>query len=353
MMKAVTVGSATVDIIAAVRSDDIERMTLHNVTASFLLLEPGRKVDAEAITTHTGGGAVNAAVSLARQGFEVAALVKLGRDLNAEKILERFDEEGISRRLVSRHASELTAVSVMISSHERNAAIFTHRGANGFLMDADVPPAAFEGAALVYVTNLSNDSAERFPDIVARAKAAGAFVTANPGILQLTRRTAAFFDSLGQVDLFICNFQEARALLPALVDRTGWEKKASARSPGIGPTLAIEGFKLSLGEYAERLQGLGPRYIGVTNGADGAYVFDGTVLHHQPALPVEVMGTAGAGDAFASTLAGALVRDLGIERAAHLAAVNAASVVGQIDAQSGLLRQEALLAWAGVELTVA
>ncbi|HAE02725.1 MAG TPA: carbohydrate kinase family protein, partial [Rhodospirillaceae bacterium] len=61
-LKAITVGSATVDIIATVASDDIERMTLHNSTTSFLLLEPGRKVDASSVITQTGGGAVNAAV---------------------------------------------------------------------------------------------------------------------------------------------------------------------------------------------------------------------------------------------------------------------------------------------------
>jgi len=68
-MKAITVGSATIDVIATVDDADIERMTLHNVTASFLLLEPGRKVDARSVITQTGGGAVNAAVALRRLGY--------------------------------------------------------------------------------------------------------------------------------------------------------------------------------------------------------------------------------------------------------------------------------------------
>lgn len=347
-MKAITVGSATIDVIASIRDDDIERMTLHNVTESFLLLAPGHKVDAESISTHIGGGAVNAAVSLVRQGFDVSALVKVGNDLNARKLLERFAEEGISTELVRQHDQESTAVSVLISSHDRNAAIFTHRGANGYLLEDDIKKSAFEDAGLVYVTNLSNDSADRFPSIVRNAKAAGAFVAVNPGIRQLTSKTEALFDHMENINLFQCNFEEARALVPALVHRTGWEKKGSTRQSdqvlhGI-PTLAIEGFTLEIDDFAKRIHALGVDIVGITNGSDGAYISvvrDGDIgnatLHIQPVVNTTVKGTVGAGDAFASTLAGCLSRGMDVASAANLAARNAASVVAALDAQSGLM----------------
>lgn len=343
-MKAITVGSATVDVIATVPSADIERMTLQNRHTSFLLLEPGKKVDARSVVRQTGGGAVNAAVSLSRQGFQVAALVKLGSDPDAETILSRLREEGIDTGLVRHSATETTAVSVMIASHDRNAAIFTHRGANRTLEDADVPAEAFTGADLVYVTNLSNASVERFPDILARAKAAGAFVAVNPGILQLTRRTTDFFDNLRNADLFTCNFDEARALVPTLVDRMGWDRRhVQSQDQGPLPELAIEGFHLPLEDYFKRVHTHGPRFVAVTMGGDGAYLSDAqNGIHFEPTLKVEVVGTAGAGDAFASTLAGSLVRGLPIADAARLAARNAASVVSFIDTQTGLLRLDAL-----------
>ena len=356
-LKAITVGSATVDIIATVASDDIERMTLHNSTTSFLLLEPGRKVDASSVITQTGGGAVNAAVSLARLGLDVSALVKLGEDHNAEKIIDRLSQEGIGTNLVrtcrgdgpDEAGGETTAVSVMIASHDRNAAIFTHRGANGFLTEADVAPQAFAGADLVYVTNLSNDSANRFPSIVSHAKAAGAFVAVNPGIRQLTRKTDPFFDSLRHVDLLVCNYEEARALVPALVNRTGWERQSAPLLEGeTGPCLEIEGFRLSLADYTRRLMDLGPRYVAVTHGANGSYLADDTGLHHQSAIQTQVLGTVGAGDAFASTLAAALVRGEDSARATLLAAHNAASVVRHVDAQGGLMTLDALKKAAGL-----
>lgn len=346
-MKAITVGSATLDIIATIANDDIEQMTLTNQTTSFLLMEPGRKVDAQGVTTHTGGGAVNAAVSLSRQGLDVSALVKVGKDLNAMKLKERFEEENISMALICEDADQATAVSLLIASHDRNAAIFTHRGANGFLTDDDVPVEAFSGANLVYVTNLSNDSANRFPAIVAHAKTNGAFVCANPGIRQLTSKTEPFFESLPNIDLFICNFHEARSLVPKLVDRTGWERGATCKPGLYEPCLSIEGFELTLQDYAARMHSLGPGFVGITDGGNGAYLSHKGKLHFQPVVEVEVQGTTGAGDAFASTLAGSLVMGETPERALALAAHNAASVVSFVDAQTGLLDRTTLAKRAG------
>jgi len=340
--KAITVGSAVVDIIANVADDDIEKMTLHNSTTSFLLMEPGRKLDAQSIVTHTGGGAVNAAVSLSRQGYNVSALIKVGKDVNADKLLNRFKEEGISTDEVAVHESELTAISVIISSHGHNAAIFTHRGANGFLEDEDVSAENFAGADLVYVTNLSNNSVSRFPKIVALAREAGAFVAVTPGILQLTNHTKEFFDNLLNVDLFVCNFKEAETLVPHLLERTGLEKSEAPEMPDENALLDHNGFRLGVGKYCDRLHQLGPQFIAVTNGEDGAFLSARGVLIHQPVILAQIAGTTGAGDSFASTLAGSLVQGNSPEKSMHFAALNAASVVGFSDAQTGLLSESEL-----------
>ncbi len=172
-MKALTIGGAMIDTIAIIESDRIERMSMLNAESSFLLLEEGRKTEALEVSTHCGGGAANAAVALARLGFEVAALVKLGRDERADLILARFKQEGIDTRWVVPDARAPTGASVLVSSHERNAAVFTFRGANTLLEPGDLKEAAF-AVDLVYVANLSNQSADCYPGIIAQAKAHGA-----------------------------------------------------------------------------------------------------------------------------------------------------------------------------------
>ena len=74
----------------------------------------------------------------------------------------------------------------------------------------------------------------------------------------------------------------------------------------------------------------------------GAYLAHGGRLYHVSTIEVEVAGTAGAGDAFSSTFATFIARGEGREDALKAATLNAASVVGHIDTQTGLMRLEAM-----------
>jgi ribokinase len=87
IMKVLTIGGATIDTIAIIADNRIERMAMFNADTSFLLLEEGRKTEALDISTHVGGGAVNAAVAMARLGLDVSTLVKLGTDQRADMVL--------------------------------------------------------------------------------------------------------------------------------------------------------------------------------------------------------------------------------------------------------------------------
>jgi ribokinase len=89
---------------------------------------------------------------------------------------------------------------VLVSSHERNAAVFTFRGANTLLEPGDLRDEAF-AVDLVYVSSLSNRSADCYPLIIEKAKASGALVAVNPGVRQLSARGGAFQDCLPQVDI--------------------------------------------------------------------------------------------------------------------------------------------------------
>src|SRR4029078_13403701 len=136
-MKALCIGGAMIDTIAIIESDHIERMSMLNAEASFLLLEEGRKTEAIEVSTHCGGGAVNTAVAMARLGLDVATLVVLGRDARADLILGRLAAEGVSAPWIVPGGKEPTGASVLISSHDRNAAVFTFRGANTLLEPQD------------------------------------------------------------------------------------------------------------------------------------------------------------------------------------------------------------------------
>lgn len=341
-MKALTIGSAMIDTIAIIESSRIERMTMLNAETSFLLLAEGHKTEALEISTHTGGGAINAAVAMARLGLDVSTLAKLGRDQRAETILARLMQAGVSTRWIGRDERAATGAAVMISSHERNAAIFTFRGANTLLEDGDLKPDAFE-VDLVHASSLSNRSADRLPRIIAEAKRTGAFLSTNPGIRQLSSRGVALQDALGGIDLLVVNKIEASALVPMIAGKIGeGGPPLGADSEEPPSSLARQGltgggYHLGLRSFFTALRDAGARYVLVTDGAAGSFLADRDLIRFCPAAPATVAGTAGAGDAYAATLATFLAQGRAPEDAMRAAALNAASVVGCIDTQSGLL----------------
>lgn len=359
-MKVLTVGGATVDTIAIIDSHRIERMTMLNADSSFLLLEEGRKTEALEISTHAGGGGVNTAVAMARLGLDVAALVKLGRDERAETVLARLMQEGVSTRWVVRDGRAPTGASVLISSHDRNAAVFTFRGANTLLEPQDLRPEAF-AVDLVYIASLSSESADRFPEIIAAASQSGAHIATNPGIRQLSARGGALIDCLSHVDVMSVNRIEAEALVPRLVARFGEGRQplGSGRGEAL-PALAERGlagggFEIGLADFFKGLARLGCDRVLLTDGKAGAYAgADGEVLFCS-AIETEVAGTAGAGDAFSSTFAALAVDGVSTDKALIAATVNAAAVVGHVDTQTGLLdrpRLEQRIAEVGDRLPV-
>ncbi|MGI9406511.1 MAG: carbohydrate kinase family protein [Hyphomicrobiaceae bacterium] len=345
-MKVLTVGGAMVDTIAIIESDRIERMTMRNADTDFLLLEEGRKIETSDISGHVGGGAVNAAVSLARAGHDVSTLLKLGTDARAETVLARLADEGVSTRWVIRDDRAPTGASVLIASHERNAAIFTFRGANTLLEPADLNEAAF-GVDLVYISSLSNDSADRFPELIKRANDNGATVATNPGTRQLSARGGAFFEALDNIDILCINASEADVLVPSLVPRCGEGGPMFPCEDGVPPRLMTRGFSgggfdMSLPRLICELRSAGVDNVVITDGMHGAFLATADELLWCPVLKTKVVGTAGAGDAFASTLAGQLATKVEPGLALQAAACNAASVVGAIDTQTGLLKKAAL-----------
>lgn len=347
-MKALALGGATVDIIASVADHEVERMTMHNAITSFLLLEEGKKIDAQSVEGHIGGGAVNASVSMARLGLDIACRVKIAQDREGAMVRERLEQEGVDTRWVIDNATLRTGCAVMVSAHVRNPTIFVARGANTQLREEEITPDLFAGRDLTYVTGLSGDSADCFPKIVRLAKEAGSLVVANPGIRQLSSRTQPFWDSLPFIDVLVMNEVEAGQLVPFLAAKSGPVGEDEGMDFGgdapelLQKGLSMGGMTMPLDVYMARMMALGPQKVLVTNGKDGAYLGTPEAFYYCPTVETPVLGTAGAGDAFASTFAAMTAQGEDAETALRAAAVNAASVVAVSDTQSGLLSRAAI-----------
>ena len=316
-----------------------------NADSSFLLLEEGRKTEALEISTHVGGGAVNAAVAMARLGLDVATPRQARQGCARRDGAGAPDEEGVSTRWAMRDGRAPTGASVLVSSHDRNAAIFTFRGANTLLEEADLRKEAF-AADVVYVSSLSNESADAFPAIVERAKAQGALVATNPRVRQLSSRGGAFQETLEQIDILAVNRSEADVLVPGLVARFGEGGKALGLKPGEQlPRLAARGFaggghEMSLVGFFAALRQLGPRYVVVTDGRHGAFLGTQDAIMYCPCWRRRLRERRAPAMPSTPRLPPMWPWAGPPEEALRAAAVNAASVVGHVDTQTGLLSRE-------------
>ena len=136
---------------------------------------------------------------------------------------------------------------------------------------------------------------------------------------------------IGKVDLLAVNLEEALAAAGLASGHSADVSRARARGADT---------ELLARKAAERIISARPEMIvSITAGAAGSWVGGGDELRHQPALPVEVAGTSGAGDAhFAGLLAGLSAGlDLG-ESQALAALMGAASVTSPHTIHPGVTR---------------
>ena len=192
------------------------------------------------------------------------------------------------------------------------------------------------------MASLSNESAECFPEIIGKANAAGALVTANPGPRQLAARGRAFEDCLGKIDILSINLSEAEVLLPSLIARFG-EGGPKSKATDL-PRLAERGlnggggFRMSLRAFmaAVLLDGA------ALSAADRRHRRRLSRDHGRSAVLPRAQG-AGRRHRRRRRRLHLDVRDLHRARqqarndALHAATVNAASVVSYVDTQTGLL----------------
>ena len=134
-------------------------------------------------------------------------------------------------------------------------------------------------------------------------------------------------------------------LVPGLVARFGEAGRRLPLEPGEKPPRLLRGafgggHDMSLPAFFAAMRQTGPPFVLVTDGRHGAFLGTREAIHFCPVRETKVAGTAGAGDAFNATFAAYIALGSKPEDALRAAAINAASVVGHVDTQTGLLSRE-------------
>ncbi len=305
-LRTLSIGGATYDLFLTMGKELTEK-------DHAICLETGSKLKVDQVIETCGGGACNTAVGLSRLGLNTSFCGIVGSDQWGEKLLETMKKEHVDVAPVTIVESETSSFSIVLRLASGERTILYSPGVNEHLHDSTFDLDAMSRVEAVYLNHLHETSCMIEDDIVTKVlKHPELLLAWNPGGCQID----AGMDAPQKKELL-----EATTLL--LVNKEEALKFTKTES---------------IGDALKKLIDAGVKNICITDGSRGVTASDGTHTYHCPVLKnVKVLDTTGAGDAFGTAALWAIATGRGLQIAMISGTLNAASVVGSIGAQAGLL----------------
>ncbi len=258
------------------------------------------------------GNSANAAVATSRLGLKSALITNQGNDEVGLKNLEALRKEGVSTDFVVSHDGIVSNYHYVLWFEAERTILIKHEKYPYQLPEIDNPN-------WIYLSSLGEHGIE-FQDKIAESLIEHPEINLafQPGTFQIKLGHEKLKGLYKRSKIFFCNKEESQIILGT----TESDPK----------------------ELMHGLKKLGPEIIILTDGPLGAYAFDGINAWFIPPYPdpKPPYERTGAGDAFSSTITGALALGKTLEEALLWGPINSMSVVQKIGAQEGLLNREQL-----------
>lgn len=300
----ISVGSATLDLFLKSSQFEVRK---NDEDTPDLCLSYGSKIDVDDFAMQSGGGGTNTAVGFSRLGLRAAVIAEIGKDMAAQSILLELAKEKVDTSLIIQEADERTAISALLVSSEGGRSAVTARGAASMLTLSDVDLEKLH-AHWMHLSSIGNN--RLLKALASHCKKQRIRFSWNPGGAELSSIVDGELH-LHEVypTVFCVNKEEAQRIIDA-----GYEIETA------GETVII------------------------TDGKNGGRYFENKEWHTYKPLPVKPVQETGAGDAFICGVAAAYIYDRRTAEAIEWGKKNAASVVKQMGAKTGLLYQKDLVA---------
>lgn len=313
-----TIGSLTEDIVFFTPDGLLLDNKKDLLRQKLLAFEYGAKVNIKNYGHYFGGGASNTAVNLVKAGFRVSCLAQAGSDERGSRIIKNLKSFKVNTNNIIVDEKNDSGFSFILSNNQ-DRIIFVYRGSNDFLKIEKKHGELIKNHKWVYLTSLPDNYLSSLKNIFAFKNK----IAWNPGLNQLSGGVKKIGQFLKKTDIFMVNKDEALELVKNSSD---YSSKSNSFLNNIFNLIKI-------------LKNFGPEKIILTDGVRGAYFYDGKYFYHQAIIKGQKMvDTTGVGDAFNSTVVGALEKFSGdYKRAMLLGVKNTASVVSKSGAQNGLL----------------
>ena len=300
MFDVVSVGSATVDVFAHTDKKFVKKKEYHFPVGSKILVH---KIDMA-----TGGGGTNTAVCFARLGLKTAFIGKIGCCDNSNWILDQLKSEKIDTSLMVISKKGQAGYSMIIDAEKTDRTIFVYKGLNEEFKFKDINLKKMK-TKWMYLCAFTDKSFDESKKLARWAHKQGIKIAFNPSCYISSKGYKYLKGIIDVTDILVLNEDEASDIVK-----------------GKGPQ-----------QLAKNLHELGPSIVVVTCAKKGAWAFDGECFYHTHAKNKKIVETTGAGDAFASTFVGALIKGKSVKNAMDIAQKNATSVIANVGAKNILL----------------
>jgi ribokinase len=270
----------------------------------------GETVLGREFQTHPGGKGANQAVAVARLGYPVQIIGKVGSDAFGKQLSDHLRESGVGLEGLERSDSASGVAMILVDAHGQNCIVVTP-GANSEVTPEyiDSHQDLIRNAGLVLTQlEIPINAVEHVSDLCFRYKV--------PLILDPAPAQALPHGLLKRVRWFTPNETEAAFYAP--------NGSAAANDDG------------SSRIRARRLLAQGPEGVLLKMGARGAYLATGGLEEQLDAIEVKAVDTTAAGDAFNGAFAVALLLGMDPLQGARFAAAAAALSVTRAGAQSSM-----------------
>lgn len=276
-----------------------------------LSLRYGDKVPYESVEVYNAvGNSANVAVSASRLGLSSALYSYVGSDQNGKDCISSLEKDGVLTKYVHVDPDNKTNYHYVLWYDVDRTILVKHEHFKYNFENVEPPK-------WVYLSSLGDNTLDfqtQIADFV--EKNPETKLAFQPGTFQIKMGKDALAKIYKETDIFFCNVEEAQLIL-------------SEPSRNL-PTL-LNG-----------ISNLGPKFVVITDGFDGAYACDCTAGESwfMPIYPHKPIERTGAGDAYASTIVSALAMGKTLAEAMTWAPINSMSVTQFVGAQKGLLTLE-------------
>lgn len=330
MYDVITIGSATLDAFIETDAANIVSVCTTDTKKEFMAYPYGAKIEIDNFDFQTGGGAVNAATNFASLGLKASAMVKIGDEVQGQKVIATLQSFGVDLSNIVKCKEYTTGFSIILTSFQGDRTVLAHRGANANMVMEDINLDAIKKSKWLYLAPLNGNSTKILDKVADFAEENNVNLAINVGTSSIKRGKEYLYKILKTAEVIILNKDEATML-------TGIQERPDTKTEKfsdeiIHPDVVKMLNELNMGK---------DRITIITDGKNGAYAYDSHRYYHCGEFPASVVSTLGAGDAFSSTFVASLTRTNGnVEQSLKNASVVAASVVEHFSAQGGFITFE-------------